>query len=344
MPKSLIDFDQTKIEMDELRSQVRRTRTELAKAKAKSVDLVAAVYQASKDAAVILGPVPPVVPYKTITRGRKDKDEVALLHTSDWQLGKLTETYNMRVCEERLELLADKVNLLTEIQRSAHPVSRVHVMFGGDIVEGVDIFPGQAYEIEESLYGQLFTAVRLGVQLVRRLKSMFDVVEVTGEPGNHGRLGRKGQFPARDNSDRMAYKIMSQAFLGDKQVIWHEDSGGWHQIVQIGTYRALLIHGDEIKSFGGNIPAFGLLRKGTAWSSGVVPGGFQDIYYGHFHTPMELTLPNGGVMYGVGSTESDNAYAAEFVAARGLPSQRLHFIDPRKGRVTAQYKIILDEA
>jgi len=30
------------------------------------------------------------------------------------------------------------------------------------------------------------------------------------------------------------------------------------------------------------------------------------------------------------------------MAASGMPSQRLHFVDPLKGRVTAQYQVWLD--
>jgi hypothetical protein len=103
----------------------------------------------------------------------------------------------------------------------------------------------------------------------------------------------------------------------------------------------MLAHGDEIKSFGGNTPAFGILRKGTAWASGVVEE-HSDMYLGHFHSPMMLTMPNGHRIFVTGSPESDNQFAAEFMAARGFPSQRLHFVDPEQGRVTGEYVIWLD--
>jgi hypothetical protein len=49
-----------------------------------------------------------------------------------------------------------------------------------------------------------------------------------------------------------------------------------------------------------------------------------------------------GTIYWTGSTESDNRYARDSLAASGVPSQRLHFIDPEKGRVTAIYQVWLD--
>ena len=75
-------------------------------------------------------------------------------------------------------------------------------------------------------------------------------------------------MPAGDNVDRMAYRIAGDRF-GDERVSWRT-TGDWYQIVEVGNYRALLIHGDEIKSFGGNTPAFGILRKCNQWGTGVV--------------------------------------------------------------------------
>lgn len=327
------------LELGELRGALRRAQTALARAKAKSEDLVEAVYKASYDAQIVLGPVPPVA-LNPIISSADSGPEVALIHTTDWQLGKATETYSIAVCEERIALLGQKIELLTNIQRTAHPVLTAHVMFGGDIVEGVNIFPGQVYELEETLFAQMFAAARIGVNFITRLLTIFERVEVTCEEGNHGRLGRRGDWPRTDNTDMMVYEIIRQHFENEDRVVWHPRKT-WYQIVEIGAYRAMLIHGDEIKSFGGNTPAYGILRKSTSWSSGVTDP-FQDVYIGHFHTPLMLTLPNGGKIYGTGSTESDNAYAAEFVAAKGKPSQRLNFIDPRKGRVTAEYQVYLD--
>jgi hypothetical protein len=57
---------------------------------------------------------------------------------------------------------------------------------------------------------------------------------------------------------------------------------------------------------------------------------------------MQLQLANGGSVYMTGSTESHNEFAQEFVAATGSPSQRINFINPRKGFVTYESNIWLD--
>jgi hypothetical protein len=323
-------------ELVELRRANRTLQRQLAQAKAKTDALVEAVETAARDAAVICGR--PSIP--TPHRDRRCKgEEVALIHATDWQCGKLTATYSMETCAERIRTFAGKIAAITAIQRSDHPVRRAVLMLGGDMLEGVSIFPGQAWEVDASLYEQLFTTARIVEQLVVDMLAQFEQVDVVCEYGNHGRLGHKGEMPGHDNNDLFIYRMVAER-LKDPRLTWQYGTD-WHQMVTIGNYRAMLAHGDEIKSFGGNTPAFGILRKGTAWSSGVVEP-FQDVYLGHFHTPMTLTMPNGGNIYVTGSPESGNTYAAEFVAAKGKPSQRLHYIDPDAGRVAASYLVWLD--
>lgn len=324
-------------EVDELRRTNQRLQRQLVQAKAKSDALVGAVYEAARDAMVTLGP-PTTIP-KPARDSRKKGAEHALIHATDWQMGKHTPSYSSEICQQRIMRFAAKVGELTEIQRADHPVREATVMFGGDMVEGLTVFPGQAWEVDSTLFDQLFSTSRLMARFVQEMLAIFERVNVVCEFGNHGRIGRRGDLPGSDNIDRIAYHVAEQQVQHDR-VTW-QMSDSWHQIVQVGNYRAMLAHGDEIKSFGGNTPAFGILRKANAWASGVTAP-FRDVYLGHFHTPMTLTMSNGGQVYVTGSPESENAYAAEFVAATGKPSQRLHFVDPERARVAASYLVWLD--
>lgn len=328
-------------ENDELRRALQTAQRAARRKELATEELVAAVYQAAKDAHLAHGPAP------KITAPAKDrrtaKAEGALLHLTDWQVGKTTVSYNMEVARRRIGQAVLRAAELAEVQRSHHPVPDCHVMLGGDMVEGVAIFPGQAFEVEAGAFEQLVAVAGMIESSVTALLGQFERVHVWEELGNHGRLGRKGDHPGGDNIDRMAYTLARTRLSGHQRLIWHPyDSStpvGTH--VVMGNYHPFLFHGDEIKSFGGNTPAFGLLRKLTAWASGVLAP-FQDAYGGHFHTPMTLTMPNGARIFMSGSPESDNVYAAEFVAAKGHPSQRLNFVDPVAGRVTAEYTLWLD--
>lgn len=321
----------------ELRKALKQAQGAEARAKRKSEGIIEAVYSAAKDSCLAVGKGKAAPVTKDTRKGR---GEVALLHATDWQLGKKTVSYGMTTCAERMNMLVQKTIKLTEIQRKDHPVRECVILFGGDMVEGIGIFPGQVYEVEAHLFEQLFEAVKIMESMVATLANHFEKVHVVCEFGNHGRLGRKGDMPGGDNIDRMAYKIASDRCAALKNVTW-QMSADWYQMVHIGAYRALLVHGDEINSYGGNVPAFGILRKCNAWATGVVEE-FQDVYMGHFHTPMSLTMANAGRVFVTGSPESHNEYARVFVAAVGKPSQRLHFVDPDKGRVTGEYVLWLD--
>lgn len=325
-------------ELTDLRKANVRLQQSNARLKAKEADLVAAVYQAAYDASVTVGKASPV---PRPARDRRRSPEVALVHLTDWQLGKVTESYSTDICVARVREAVAKTIKLTEIQRADHPVREVHVMLGGDLVENVSIFPGQAWEVDSSAFSQVFTAAQLVEEVMLTLLAAFEKVTVSEVAGNHGRVGRKGDSPRHDNLDRIVGKIARDRLGNQTRLDWQE-SKSWYAIVGIGEYSALLVHGDQIKSFGGNVPAYGLMRKSNSWAAGGIPEPFKDVYVGHMHQPMALQLASGGMVYMTPSTESGSAYAREFMAAHGRPGQRLHFIEPSKGRVTASYLIEFD--
>ena len=132
-----------------------------------------------------------------------------------------------------------------------------------------------------------------------------------------------------------------QLLANQKRLDW-QDCPEDVQRVKIGNYKALLIHGDEVGRNGFASPA-AIVQHVNRWRSGAYPWEFRDCYIGHYHTHATWPLANGlGSVYQTGSTESDNRYARDLLAASAIPSQRLHFIDPIKGRVTAEYKVWLD--
>jgi hypothetical protein len=137
----------------------------------------------------------------------------------------------------------------------------------------------------------------------------------------------------------MAYQIVKDRTNTLTNVSW-QMSEAWHQTFSIGAYKVLLVHGDEIRTYSGT-PLFGIIKRVSAWAAGIVPE-FHDCYMGHWHNPASITIGNGGRVFITGSTESGNIYAAEHLAAQARPSQRLHFIDPKAGRVASEYVLWLD--
>ena len=328
-------------EIEDLRAALVRTQRDLKKAKAKTDHLVEATIEAARDA-VLSHPLPKTP--KVAKSRSKTGSEVALWHLTDWQGAKLTPSYNSQVMHKRVHRFVDKATKITDIQRKDHPVDEVVILLGGDMIEGLFNFPTQPFEIDATLFEQFVTVANLIVEVVHRALAVYPSVTVIGEWGNHGRLGsRRDAVPRSDNADRMTYELARQILKSSGANITWEDSGEDIQRVEVGAYRALLIHGDEIGR-SGFASTNTITNHVNRWRSGSYPWDFRDVYVGHYHTHYQSSLADGaGAIYGTGSTESDNRYAAVGLASSAIPSQRLHFINPREGRVTAQYQVWLDD-
>lgn len=323
----------------ELRRQLGRLQARMRRLKSERSDLVEAVRAGSRDALLALGPMPKIKPPKADKR--KAKPEAAIWHLTDWQGSKVTTSYNSDVMAERIGRYCDKAEHLTEIQRTHHPVTRCTILFGGDMAEGLFNFPSQPFEIDGTLFAQFASVARLEAVVVRRALAIYDRVEVIQEWGNHGRLGsRRAVLPRADNLDRMIYEL-AREIIGDEPRLTWEDSDEDIHPFEIGNYRALLIHGDEIGRNGFASPMT-IVKHVNQWKGGGLGWEFRDCYLGHFHNHSEWALADGkGAVYMTGSPESDNRYARDTMASMSASTQRLHFVDPSKGRVTAQFKVEL---
>lgn len=330
----------------ELRQSLRRTQTQLAKAKLKVDDLVQATIEASRDAAIALGKFEPTPAPKLKPIGQMSP-EVALWDTGDWQYSKVSPSYNSEVADRRVRQFVEKCINLTNIHRKGIPVNDCVIVFGGDMVEGLFNFPTQPFEIDATLFEQYVRVSRLCVEVVKSALATYGHVTVVPEWGNHGRIGSKRDAVVRsDNIDRMCFELAKQLLENEPRLTWQDCPEDVQRLV-IGNYSALVMHGDEFGRTGFVAPA-SFVQHVNRWASGAYrvdgkPWKFTDVYTHHNHTFGELPLANGeGSVFWNGSTESDNRYANIGMASTALPAQRAHFIDPERGRVTAQYKVWLD--
>lgn len=318
-----------------------RLQRQLRDAKDRSARMVDAVHQGAMDAFTSLGKMQPV---PAPPKDRRAKPEVALWDLGDWQYGKSNATYGSAIARERVLRFCDKAQSITEIQRKDHPVRVCVIVYGGDMGEGVSFqFPTQPFEVDQTIFGQFVDVSRLLVDVCRRALAIYDKVIVVGEWGNHGRIGgKRDAVPRNDNLDRMAYHLARELLKDEPRLTW-PDAPEDIQRLEIGNYRALVFHGDEIGRNGYASPTT-LVSWLVRQQSGAYPWKFLDGYVHHFHQAQSWALPgNGGRLFMNGSTETGNAYAAITMAASAIPSQRLHFVDPERGRVTAEYVIWLDQ-
>lgn len=337
-----------------LRSMIAAAQAKEAAAKNKVRHVVAAVRDAVSEAMLDLKINPPKA--RRIEPRSTHSPEIAIVHASDWQLGKVTATYDSVVCEERVQLFAEKVIEITEIQNAHHPVREARVYITGDIVEGEGIFPTQGAEIDSGIYRQVMVnGVRILGNFILDLLGYFDKVHVVGVIGNHGDIRLRGSAPdPESNTDRMLYEAVRLMLMGPDRfpselarsgrLTWSIPQGkgqrNWYAVDRIGEFGFLMFHGDQIRGQLG-IPWYGLARKVWGWLESI-PEPWDYGFFGHHHTPAKVTL-NKHIMYANGSTESDNAYAQEQLAACGQPMQFLAFVHPQRG-ITAEYPVYLADA
>lgn len=321
-----------------------RALKQLDEVKRKRVDYINTLNTAVRDAMTSyrVGRVP--LP-KKLRKGYGN--EVCVPLVSDIQLAKVTSDYNTEVAEERLYEYARKIVRLAEVQRSDHPVTKCHVMALGDQIEGIDVFPGQAWLVDAGLYRQICVdGPRLFTGFFRYLLEHFEEVECTWVIGNHGRIGRKGTFDPEANGDRMLGQFVKTAMANEPRFTMTIPDGhgerSWYAIAQEGNWKAMLFHGDQIKGHSG-IPWYGFSRGVAGWASGGLPApdnDFQTALCGHFHQACRIPV-NTREVYINGSLESNNQYASEQLKAMSDPQQWTLFVSPERGKITASYLVDL---
>jgi hypothetical protein len=321
----------------ELKVNYIKLKAEYEKLKVKEDHLAESVYRAITENLKEEKHVPAPKPPKD---RRKGSEEVAVAVLADWQLAKITPDYNTEVCEKRIEEYADKVIHLTEIQRQDHPVREIRIWVLGDIIEGELIFPGQSFLIDGGLYRQITVdGPRIMKNFINKMLANFEKVTFVGVIGNHGSVGGRARrdHDPETNGDRMLYRIMQLVFENEKRIEFHIPDGrgerNWYAIDNIGNYSSLLIHGDQ---FGSLSTFYSFQKKIYGWKVGAIQEHFDDVYFGHFHTPTKMTFNTVQARIS-GSPESTNTYAIEALAAVGRASQPLMFVHPEKGIVTAEY-------
>lgn len=292
--------------------------------------------------------VPPV-PAKQEVKGTDV--EIAVLHYSDAQIGKLTETYSTKVAEERLLKLIQKTVQITNVRRTSAKIEEIHLYLGGDIVEGEQIFDHQPHEIDSSVFEQ---SIKAGSEMIVRaillLLKNFARVKVICVPGNHGRNGKYGNGGHKEtNWDCVCYATVRRILLGSPSFprkelagrLIFEDKYNWYAVDRIFDWGCLVVHGDQISGGTSGFPLNGANKKAWGWIDSIdEPWDF--LFFGHFHTYASFTL-NKRIVLANGTTESDNAYAQEQLAATGWPCQRLCFFNKKHGLISDNQVFLTDK-
>jgi hypothetical protein len=344
-PDAYVDLEESPTEVnrfDFIRSENKRLAKLAEKNKNVKDEAILAVYEAAYDA--FLDFELPPIKQNQITSGKSGAGETAVAVFGDWQLGKVTPSYNSEVLGKRIEAYADKLVEITNIQRTHHPVDNLHVWLLGDIVEGEEIFPGQSHLIDSGLYRQVgVNGPEILGNFLRTALQNFKHVHVTGVIGNHGAVGGRArkQHDPETNMDRLLYKIVELIFKDEPRITFNIPDGkgerNFYAVDTIGSYSSLLIHGDQMPA---PSASYGYYKKVMGWKDGAIPEHFEDVFMGHYHQQVKMTI-GSSLLRISGSPESHNTYAQEYFSSMSRPCQHLMFVHPDNG-VTSEYSIWLD--
>lgn len=245
-----------------------------------------------------------------------------LVILTDWQLGKVTRTYDMATCADRVSQAVQAATKWIEHYRGTWRIEGIDILFNGDMVEGETIFESQVWEIEAPVLDQALEASRLMASAVDELSALHDDVRVICVQGNHGRVGRKGgvEHP-RTNWDRVAYEMASMR-CESPWASWRIAEDTYEVFESVGGFRVCATHGDVSRG-----------NPSVAWPRRIpklrhVLEGFDLLVIGHNHHHLDMSVDLTRFLQ-VGSTESDSEYARDLLATESKPSQALVAIGER---------------
>lgn len=324
---------QQKAELAHLRREVERLHTELAAREAVIERIIEA------------GRVPVDVPKYTVARANQTKHKrSAIAPIFDIQYGQLVAPsdtplnvgdFNTAVFDQRLSRWLEAVTGSIRDYAASHTIDEFVLPLGGDLVEGSDIFAGQPWQLEldparqvvelkEKLAGAISTLIGFLKEEIGTRRIMIVAV-----PGNHGKVGgkRSGATPSTMSWDWLCTEWLKDRLREEPIDVWGIEPGG-ALLFETAKRLFLLIHGDEIKGWGG-LPFYGMTRyDGRAMRlTGEV---YDYCLMGHHHQPASIPNGSGGEFIVSGDWVGANNLARNLGAA-STPQQRLLFVSAKYG-------------
>lgn len=274
-------------------------------------------------------------------------EETIVLMVSDIQAGTYISKestgglneYNWAVLEKQFDALFYGLEEIVIRHKKVAPINNLHVHLLGDIVEGWDIFKGQTNSIDQDIANQVLDIADLITDFLDRARTLFKHIHVVGVPGNHGRIGKRGENLHYVNFDYIVYRIVQKLLQNYPEFTW-QISESWWQIDTIYDYDFLMFHGDDIRGWQG-IPYYGIDRAAKNYREllELLGARYDYMEIGHFHVPSELS----GVTtekFVNGCWPGGTIYSMKGLGAASTPLQKLFAVHPKQG-VTYRYPIRL---
>lgn len=193
--------------------------------------------------------------------------------------------------------------LLTKLKsivpRHNYRIPVLHLHFLGDILTGLDIYPGQWNYVAFEEVEQVLRCLELLTWFLLELLTVYPRIIVKCVYGNHGRIGKKGERRLYNNWDFLLYKLLEMRIQSCPEAAARIEfviPKTWWLLTEIKGWHYLLMHGDDVRGWAG-FPHYGVARLARNWTMllqhmgaskrllGVVRdlGSFDELEFGHHH-------------------------------------------------------------
>lgn len=276
---------------------------------------------------------------RVIPKSKRDteKHEFVLLW-SDCHAGEIVKAeetngineYDWQIMLDRHDRLRE--GLFSFLDNRPYEVEKLHVWALGDMLSG-----NIHEELSETNEMPLAECVVQGgldfAVWMESLLERFNQIEVAGVVGNHPRAHKKPRAKQSfDNGDWLMYHTMELALRKYKNINFNIPKASTVPITVAENWRALILHGDSIRSTMPGVPWGGVMRRVTAlqnqYTSARLP---IDIFcLGHFHTA-NLVEGSGGRVAMNGSIKGVDEYSLKAFGSGRNAQQMLLTFHPRRG-------------
>lgn len=232
--------------------------------------------------------------YKPSRNGRSPQEMVLLFSdTHASEVVSLEETrgineYNWPIMLERMEDI--RKGVLSHVDHFGFEVSKLNVYLLGDMLSG-DIHDELAITNDRPTAEAVADLAGDTVAWLLAFADHFPKIHLAGVPGNHPRASKKpSNKQAHNNGDWLYYKLL-EAWLREHPSFSFDFPRGSFNVQMIcARWRALLMHGDGIRSNMPGVPWGGVHRRVTTleqqFSKARQP--LDYVFMGHWHTTNSL--------------------------------------------------------
>ena len=272
--------------------------------------------------------------------------EHAVLVISDSHIGKFVSPdrtlgfgdYSPAIFLDRLAFMRDAVTSLIE-HHVANPIEELHILFLGDLVEGM---LNHSEEIPERMYAadQVLLASLAFYQLVASLAAVVPRVTCRGVVGNHGRWPSQKKMPTGGRYSNFDFVVMGQVqalidLAGPENATFILEENPF-QVFDILNWRFKVGHGDHLR--GGDkamgIPAHAIGREQNATTQRYAAKGVKppDYYIvGDKHRAFAGPTATGRYLIN-GAFFADDEFAMAMNFSPCQPFQLFFGVHPQHGR------------